>query len=224
MGWPLFPGITFRNRGSHANRIGLDFNWTLSDLGAMIDSIRKAVNESLELKRAFFQTNEQLIAQVAHEICSAFEQNRKVLLFGNGGSAADAQHIAAEWVGRFQRERKPLAAIALTTDTSILTAIGNDYGFDQVFLRQVKALGQKGDIAIAISTSGNSPNVLLAADAAREMGMITVGLTGRDGGKLGSSVQYHLNVPHALSARIQEVHIMVGHLLCELADDNMKGL
>jgi D-sedoheptulose 7-phosphate isomerase len=190
----------------------------------MIESIRKAVAESIELKRTFFQKNEQLVVQIAGEICAALEAGRKVLLFGNGGSAADAQHIAAEWVGRFQRERRPLPAIALTTDTSILTAIGNDYGFDQVFVRQVWALGQKGDIAIAISTSGNSPNVLLAADAASEIGMITVALTGRDGGALGSKAKYHLNVPHDLSARIQEVHIMIGHILCELADDNMKGL
>lgn len=190
----------------------------------MIDSIRKAIAESLQLKKVFFQKNEQLIAEVAREICTALEQGRKVLLFGNGGSAADAQHIAAEWVGRFQRERRPLPAIALTTDTSILTAIGNDYGFDQVFVRQVQAIGKEGDIVIAISTSGNSPNVLLAADAAREMGMISVGLTGRDGGKLGPKVRYHLNVPHSLSARIQEVHIMIGHILCELADNTMKGL
>jgi D-sedoheptulose 7-phosphate isomerase len=190
----------------------------------MIDSIRKAVAESLELKKAFFQKNEQLIAQVAREICTAFEEGRKVLLFGNGGSAADSQHIAAEWVGRFQRERRPLPAIALTTDTSILTAISNDYGFDQVFVRQVRALGQKGDIAIAISTSGNSPNVLLAVDAARDIGMVTVALTGRDGGKLGPKVQYHLNVPHNLSSRLQETHIMIGHILCELTDDNMKGI
>jgi D-sedoheptulose 7-phosphate isomerase len=190
----------------------------------MIDSIRKAVADSIAVKKVFFQKNEQLIAEVAREICSSLEQGRKVLLFGNGGSAADAQHIAAEFVGRFQRERGPFPAIALTTDTSILTAIGNDYGYDQVFARQVRALGRKGDIAVAISTSGNSPNVLLAADAAREIGMITVGLTGRDGGKLGPKVQYHLNVPHNLSARIQEVHIMIGHILCELADDNLKGL
>lgn len=190
----------------------------------MIESIRTAVTESIELKKVFFQKNECLIEQVAREICTALEQGRKVLLFGNGGSAADAQHIAAEWVGRFLRERRPLPAIALTTDTSILTAIGNDYGYDQVFVRQVRALGRPGDIAIAISTSGNSPNVLLAADAAREIGMVTVGFTGRDGGKLGQKVQYHLNVPHQLSARIQEVHIMIGHILCELADDNMKGL
>jgi D-sedoheptulose 7-phosphate isomerase len=121
-------------------------------------------------------------------------------------------------------ERRALPAIALTTDTSILTAVGNDYGFDQVFARQVRALGQKGDIAIAISTSGNSPNVLLAAEAARDAGMITVALTGNDGGKLGPKVKYHLNVPHSLSGRIQEVHIMIGHILCELSDDSMKGM
>ena len=190
----------------------------------MINAIRQAVADSIELKKMFFKQNEEIIAQIAREICSALDEGRKVLLFGNGGSAADAQHIAAEWVGRFQRERRPLPAIALTTDSSILTAIGNDYGFDQVFVRQVRALGQKGDIAVAISTSGNSPNVLLAIDAAREMGMVTVALTGRDGGKLGPKVRYHLNVPHGFSARIQEVGIMIGHIVCELADGDMKGL
>jgi D-sedoheptulose 7-phosphate isomerase len=196
----------------------------LSDLCIMIDSIRKAVADSLELKKKFFQDNERLIEQIACEICDALKNGHKVLLFGNGGSAADAQHIAAELVGRFRLEREPFSAIALTTDTSILTAVANDYGFDQIFVRQVRALGRKGDIAIAISTSGNSPDVLFAADAARELGMITIGLTGRDGGKLGSKVQYHLNVQHDFSARIQEVHIMIGHILCDLADENMKGL
>ena len=190
----------------------------------MIDAIREAVAESLELKKVFFQKNEDLIARVAREICTALEDGNKILLYGNGGSAADAQHIAAEWVGRFLRERRPLSAIALTADTSILTAVGNDYGYDQVFVRQVRALGRKGDVAIAISTSGNSPNVLAATEAAREMGMVTVGLTGRNGGKLGAQVRYHLNVPHQLSARIQEVHIMIGHILCKLVDDNVKGL
>ncbi len=189
----------------------------------MIRSIRSAVADSLEIKKTFFQANEELIARVAGEICLALDNGRKVLLYGNGGSAADAQHIAAEWVGRFQRERRPFPALALTTDTSILTAIGNDYGFDQVFARQVRALGRKGDIAVAISTSGNSPNVLVATDAAHEIGMITVGLTGRDGGALGTKVQYHLNVPHNFSARIQEVHIMIGHILCELVEDTVKG-
>ncbi len=190
----------------------------------MKDIIRAAVAESIELKRDFFLANEQLIAQVASEICSSLDRGNKVLLFGNGGSAADAQHIAAEWIGRFRRERRALPAIALTTDTSILTAVANDYGFDQIFSRQIHALGRKGDIAIALSTSGNSTNVLLAADAAQEMKLITIGLTGGDGGKLGAKVQYHLNVPHTLSARIQEVHIMIGHILCELVENNVKGL
>ena len=189
----------------------------------MINSIRSVVAESIELKKVFFRQNEELIAQVAREIRSAMDRGNKVLLYGNGGSAADAQHIAAEWVGRFLRERRPLPAIALTTDTSVLTATGNDYGFDQIFARQVRAFGKEGDIAVAISTSGNSMNVLVATDAAREIGLVTVGLTGNDGGKLASKVQYHLNVPHKLSARIQEVHIMIGHILCELVDDIEKG-
>lgn len=189
----------------------------------MINCIRNVVAESLELTKTFFQTNEGLIARVAQEISAVFENGNKVILFGNGGSAADAQHIAAEWIGRFQQERRPLPAIALTTDTSILTSVGNDYGFDQVFARQLQVLGRKGDIAIAISTSGNSPNVLVATDIALEMGLITVGLTGRDGGDLGSRVQYHLNVPHNLSARIQEVHIMIGHILCELTENSVKS-
>jgi D-sedoheptulose 7-phosphate isomerase len=191
---------------------------------SMIETIRKTVAESLELQRAFFRDNEELIARIVREICSALENGNKMLLYGNGGSAAEAQHLAAEWVGRFQRERRPMPAVALTTDTSVLTAVGNDYGFEQVFVRQVRALGCKGDIAFALSTSGNSPNVLRATEAAEELGMVTVGLTGRDGGRLASRVRYNLNVPHQLSARIQEVHIMVGHLLCQLTDENMKGL
>ncbi len=190
----------------------------------MIESIRKAVAESLELKSSFFRDNEETLVRVACAICSALENGNKILLFGNGGSAADAQHLAAEWIGRFRRERRPLPAIALTTDTSILTAVSNDYGFEQVFVRQIRALGRRNDIAIAISTSGNSPNVLAAVDAAEEMGLITVGLTGRDGGKLGSKVRYHLNVPHDSPARVQETHIMIGHILCQLTDENMKGL
>ena len=190
----------------------------------MINSIRNVVADSLELKRSFFQINEEPIAQVAREICTAFESGNKIILYGNGGSAADAQHIACEWVGRFQRDRLPLPAIALTTDTSILTAVGNDFGFEQVFARQVRALGRKGDIAIAISTSGNSPNVLIATDVAREMGILTVGFTGGNGGKLGAKVHYHLNVPHDVSPRIQEVHIMLGHILCELTEENLKGM
>jgi D-sedoheptulose 7-phosphate isomerase len=193
-------------------------------LSVMIESIRAAVTESLELKRSFFAANEERIVTLAKTVCSALEGGRKLLLCGNGGSAADAQHIAAEWVGRFSRERRPLPAIALTTDTSILTCIGNDYGFEQVFARQIKALGRPGDVAIGISTSGNSPNVLHATIVARELGLVTVGFTGKDGGELGRIVQHHINVPHPSTARVQEIHIMVGHILCELADIHMKGL
>ena len=189
----------------------------------MINSIRRAVAESIDLKKRFFPANEELIAEVACEICSAYNRGNKVILFGNGGSAADAQHIAAELVGRFQRERQPYPAISLTANSSVLTALGNDYGFDQVFARQIGALGCKGDIAVAISTSGNSPNVLEAVDAAVKAGLITVGLTGGDGGCLGAKVGYHVNVPHAQPARVQEVHIMVGHLLCELVEKSLKG-
>ncbi|HYK87578.1 MAG TPA: D-sedoheptulose 7-phosphate isomerase [Acidobacteriota bacterium] len=189
----------------------------------MIETIRNAVSDSVELKKSFFVANEHCISLVAREICAAFERGSKILLYGNGGSAADAQHIAAEWVGRFQCERRPLPAIALTTNTSILTCIGNDYGYEQIFLRQVRAFGRPNDIAVAISTSGNSPNVLAATEAAREIGLATIGLTGGDGGKLGSMVQYHLNVPHKSTARVQEIHIMICHILCELVDENLKG-
>jgi D-sedoheptulose 7-phosphate isomerase len=190
----------------------------------MINTIRETVRQSVELKTTFFAANEERIVALAQAICAALERGNKVLLFGNGGSAADAQHVAAELVGRFQRERRALPALALTTDTSILTSIGNDYGYDYVYVRQVHALGKPGDVAIGISTSGNSKNVLLAMQAAGEMGMITVGLTGCGGGRLGSMVHHHLNVPHQLTARVQEVHIMIGHLLCELVENHMKGI
>ena len=189
----------------------------------MISTIRNAVSNSIELKKVFFHQNEELIAQVAGEIRRTLDQGNKVLLYRNGGSAANTQHIATEWVGRFLRERRPLPAIALTTDTSVLTATGNDYGFEQIFARQVRALGKEGDIAVAISTSGHSMNVIVATEIARESGLVTVGMTGNDGGRLGSLVDYHLNVPHKLSARIQEVHIMIGHILCELVDEIEKG-
>jgi D-sedoheptulose 7-phosphate isomerase len=190
----------------------------------MIERIRRTVSESLGLKESFFAAAAEQIAAAAREICRTLEQGNKVILFGNGGSAADAQHIAAELVGRFSGERRALAAIALTTDTSILTSVANDYGYEHVFARQVRALGRPGDLAIAISTSGNSPNVCEAAAAAREIGLVTVGLTGADGGKLGPAVDYHINVPHRSTARVQEVHIMIGHIFCELIEDNLKGV
>jgi D-sedoheptulose 7-phosphate isomerase len=190
----------------------------------MIERIRETVAESLRLKQSFFAANEENISVVVRAICEALEYGNKILLFGNGGSAADAQHIAAEWVGRYARERRPLAALALTTDTSILTCVGNDYGYEHVFDRQVRALGKPGDVAVAISTSGNSPNVCLATETANALGLVTVGLTGGNGGKLGTLVRHHLNVPHKAAARVQETHIMIGHILCQLVDETMKGL
>ena len=151
-------------------------------------------------------------------ILACVRSGGKVLFFGNGGSAADAQHAAAELVGRFARERRAVAALALSTDTSILTAIGNDYGFDRVFARQIEALGKRGDVAVAISTSGVSPNVLAGVKSARAAGLTTVGLTGRDGGALGHDVDIHVNVPQPTIARIQEVQRTLLHVLCELVE------
>lgn len=184
--------------------------------------IKSIVEESIELKKNFFNANTVLIIQVSEVISKALQNRNKVLLFGNGGSAADCQHIAAEFVGRFKTQRPSLAAIALTTDTSIITAIGNDYGFEKIFSRQIEGLGRKGDIVIAISTSGNSNNVLKGIEKAKELGLITIGFTGNTGGLLGSIVDYHFNIPHSASARVQEVHIMLSHILCELVENNVS--
>jgi D-sedoheptulose 7-phosphate isomerase len=143
----------------------------------------------------------------------------KLLIAGNGGSASDAQHIAAEFTGRFVKERKALAAIALSTDTSALTAISNDYGFEQVFARQLEALAQPGDLFLAISTSGNSANVLKALEAAKKAGCKTLGLSGRDGGKMNELCDLNIVVPSDITARIQEMHILIGHIFCKAVDD-----
>jgi D-sedoheptulose 7-phosphate isomerase len=158
-----------------------------------------------------------LMISAADTISDSISSGHKVLIFGNGGSAADAQHIAAEFVNRFRIERPPLAALALTTDTSVLTSIGNDYSFDDVFSKQVLALGSKADVAIGISTSGNSKNVVKAVEAAKEKGLFTIGFTGR-GGKLASIADMVFAVESDVTARIQEVHITLGHILCELVD------
>ena len=184
----------------------------------MRDLIRAAVAESIELKKSFFPANEQLIARIAGEICSSLDRGNKVLLFGNGGSAADAQHIAAEFVNRFMLERPPLPAIALTTDTSIITSIGNDYSFDEIFSKQVKAIGMEGDMLLAISTSGNSGNVISAVKAARGLGIYTVALTGRDGGRLSPLVDMALVVKSNTTPRIQEAHCFALHTICQLVD------
>ena len=158
------------------------------------------------------------VLDAAAAIGGALRAGGKLLLFGNGGSAADAQHVAAEFVGRFQRERAAMAAIALTTDTSVLTSIGNDYAFDRVFARQIEALGRKGDVAFGITTSGASPNVVAALIAARALGLQTIALTGGDGGAVGRAAAIHVNVPSAVTARVQEVHRTVLHVICDVVE------
>jgi len=152
---------------------------------------------------------------------AAFRHGRRVLVFGNGGSASDAQHLASEFVGRFQKERRAVAAIALTTDTSILTAIGNDDAFDRVFARQIEALGESGDVAIGITTSGGSRNVIEALTVAKDRGLTTVAVTGRDGGEAGRIADVHLNVPDRSTARVQEVHRTLLHVICELVEETL---
>ncbi|MGH7230793.1 MAG: D-sedoheptulose-7-phosphate isomerase, partial [Nitrospiraceae bacterium] len=181
----------------------------------------KAFEDSAEVKRRFVQEHVDRIVHVAQVIARAFREGHKVLLFGNGGSATDASHIAAEFVGRYARERTALPAIALGTDMAAITSIANDYEYAEIFARQVNAHGQKGDIAIAISTSGNSPNVLKGVEAARARGLTTVGWTGSTGGKLAGMVEYAFVVPSTVTARIQESHITLGHVLCELIEETL---
>ena len=180
--------------------------------------IDQFVSESLRVKSQFFAENKQTLVRTSETIAHGLRSGRKVLFFGNGGSAADAQHLAAELVGRFGPDRAPLAAMSLSTDTSILTAVGNDYGYEHVFARQIAALGQPGDTAVAISTSGNSPSVLEGIEAARAKGMFTVGFTGETGGKMNDRVEVLFRVPSRQTPRIQETHILLGHILCELVD------
>jgi len=184
---------------------------------AAIKLIIEYTEEGNALRSRFFAEHADLVDTVARTMAVALARGGKLLFCGNGGSAADAQHLAAEFVNRFELERPPLPALALTTDTSILTAIGNDYGYERVFAKQVQALAAPGDVVVGISTSGNSPNVLAALRAAREKGAATVGMAGRNGA-IVSLCDYALLVPHERTALIQEVHIAVGHLLCKLVD------
>jgi D-sedoheptulose 7-phosphate isomerase len=163
------------------------------------------------------------VVKVADAMTKALRSGSKILFFGNGGSAADAQHLAAELSGRFLKERKSLSGWALTTNSSVLTAIGNDYSFDEVFARQVQGIGSPNDVAFALSTSGNSPNVLRALNVAREKQLVTVGLTGRTGGKLPAAVDHCICIPSDLTPRIQEAHILTGHILCELMEEALFG-
>ncbi len=190
---------------------------------AALAHVVSGLREGAELRIQLAQDWGPNIVDAAQAIAQCLTGGGKVLLFGNGGSAADAQHLAAEFVGRFVLDRNPLPGIALTTDSSILTAVGNDYGFDQIFVRQVQAHGRPGDVAIGISTSGNSPNVIKAVQAASESGLRTIGLAGRDGGALAKAVEIAITVPSNNTARIQECHIAVGHVLCELVEDHLFG-
>lgn len=187
---------------------------------ALLDYAKKYLKESQDAlavcakDAGFFET----LGKISDALVSALSAGRKVLLCGNGGSAADAQHIAAELMGRFEKERAPLAAVALTTDTSALTAIGNDYGFEQVFERQVRGLGVKGDALIALSASGKSKNVLHALDAAREQGLVRIGFTGAKGGDMRSRCDLLLCAPSERTAIIQQIHIVAAHIVCGLVE------
>lgn len=176
------------------------------------------IEASIDVKRCTLEAQAPMIVAIAERVIETFRRGGKLLLCGNGGSAADAQHIAAEFVSRFRRERRGLPAIALTTDTSILTAIGNDYGYERVFARQVEALGRPGDVVIGISTSGISASVIAAMRAARDGGMTTIGFTGASGGTLVDHVDLCLCIPSHNTARIQEVHITVAHVVCEIVE------
>jgi D-sedoheptulose 7-phosphate isomerase len=186
---------------------------------AMKDAIIAAFDESIRVKQAFLRDNLDILAKAIDAVVAAFKSGNKLLLFGNGGSAADAQHIAAEFVNRFRVERPPLAAIALTTDSSALTSIANDYDYSLVFAKQIQALGKPGDVAIAISTSGNSANVIAALEVCNQLQIRTIGLTGDSGGKMTGKVDHLLNVGASKdTARIQESHILIGHVICEIVD------
>ena len=185
------------------------------------DSLLSAVEDSVALKQSFFDQEADTILKAGALLADALRAGKKVLVFGNGGSAADAQHFSAELVNRFSDDRPALAAIALTTDSSILTSVANDSHYHDIFSRQIEALGAEGDVALAISTSGNSPNVLKAVSVSRTKRLRTIGLAGRDGGELASSVELCLTVPHQETARIQEVHGMLVHFFCQTIEDEL---
>lgn len=187
----------------------------------MKKDIERIFRESIRVKEETLKANSEKIVQAVESILELFKRNGKVLFFGNGGSAADSQHIAAEFIGRFKKERRALPAIALTTDTSILTALGNDYSFDVIFARQVEGLGQRGDLAFGISTSGNSRNVVEGIKAAKKTGLKTISLTGCGGGELAPLTDISIIVPSSETARIQESHLCVAHAICELVENQI---
>ncbi len=183
--------------------------------------ILKRFKESSEVKTRFLKENLSNLLDVIKLVSHTFEGGNKLFFFGNGGSAADAQHMAAEFVNRFIMNRPPLPAIALTTDTSILTSVSNDFAFSEIFAKQLRALGKDRDVAIGITTTGNSPNIIKAFEVAKEMGMKTVAFTGNDGGAVGKMADFPLVVPSASTPRIQEAHILIGHILCEMVEHSL---
>ena len=187
----------------------------------MKETILKIIKESIETKETLIKDQPANIEKAVSAIVESLKQGGKLLVFGNGGSAADSQHIAAEFVGRFKLERKPLPAVALTTNTSTMSAVANDYGYEVTFSREVEALGKKGDVALGISTSGNSKNVILAIKKAKSLGLVTIALTGGDGGAVKKESDITITVASNNTARVQESHIMIGHIICELVDKEL---
>ncbi len=186
-----------------------------------MERVKNSLNISANLKMTVAETLSSEILNAAQQIKNRLEKGGKLLLMGNGGSAGDAQHIAAELIGRFKKERKAIPAIALTVDTSSLTALGNDYGFETIFERQIEALADKSDVIVGISTSGNSENVIRAINKANSIGAYTIGLLGNDGGKLRALVNLPIIIPSKDTARIQEVHITIGHIICEIIEEDL---
>ena len=187
----------------------------MKDPGQALDQF---VTEAHRIQSRFFRESRSAILALVELMAERVHKGQKVLLFGNGGSAADAQHIAAEFVGRFIPDRPALPALSLSTDTSVLTAVGNDYGYEKIFARQIEALGRAGDVAVGISTSGRSASVLQGLDAGRKAGLYTVGLTGESGGHMLDRADVVFRVPSGLTPRVQETHLLLGHVLCELID------
>lgn len=185
----------------------------------MRDRIKDLLLQSIQVKEEIMRSQMAQIVEISEIIIDALKKNGKVILFGNGGSASDSQHIAAEFVGRFKKDRTALSAIALTTNTSILTSLANDYGYDIIFAKQVEALGRKNDVAIGISTSGKAKNVVNGIKQAKKMGIKTIVFTGGDGGDIAKIADYSFIVPSSITARIQEAHITVGHIICELVEE-----
>lgn len=187
----------------------------------MRDRIQDILLESIQVKEEILRSGVGKIKEIADLIIDALKKGGKVLLFGNGGSAADAQHIAAEFIGRFKKDRSALAAVSLTVNTSVLTSLSNDYGYEVIFAKQIEALAQRNDVAIAISTSGKAKNVSLGLKQAKKIGIKTVALTGGDGGEIAKLADVSFIVPSSVTARIQEAHITIGHIICELVEQTL---